>query len=105
MSGRWTSAWTCVLFCATGCSRQDPVTHAGSGFPDSVQSKMIAYGCPTCHVIPGVPGAIGKVGPWLDSLSQRSYLAGRLANTSSNLEIWLSTRKALRRAWPCRRWA
>lgn len=60
MSGRWTSAWTCVLFCATGCSRQDPVTHAGFGFPDSVQSKMIAYGCPTCHVIPGVPGGHRK---------------------------------------------
>ncbi len=27
---------------------------------------MIHYGCPTCHVIPGVPGAVGKVGPSLD---------------------------------------
>lgn len=46
-------------------------------------------GCPTCHVIPGGPGAVGKVGPSLDALGQRSYLAGRLSNNRSNLQRWL----------------
>ena len=55
----------------------------------SVQSKIVQYGCPTCHVIPGVPGAVGKVGPSLASLSQRSYLAGRLTNNPANLELWV----------------
>lgn len=50
---------------------------------------MIQYGCPTCHVIPGVPGAVGKVGPSLDGVSQRSYLAGSLQNTPPNLAAWL----------------
>ena len=50
---------------------------------------MIHYGCPTCHVIPGVPGAVGKVGPPLTSLAQRSYIAGTLPNTPSNLQRWL----------------
>jgi cytochrome c2 len=50
---------------------------------------MIQYGCPTCHVIPGVPGAVGKVGPSLDSLAQRSYLAGTVPNTPRDLENWI----------------
>lgn len=50
---------------------------------------MIKYGCPTCHVIPKVPGAVGKVGPSLDTLSQRSYLAGSLQNTPENLIRWI----------------
>jgi cytochrome c2 len=50
---------------------------------------MIQYGCPTCHVIPGVPGAVGKVGPSLDSLAQRSYVAGVLPNSPENLEHWI----------------
>jgi cytochrome c2 len=50
---------------------------------------MIQYGCPTCHVIPGVPGAVGKVGPSLASLAQRSYLAGTIPNTTSDLQRWM----------------
>jgi len=50
---------------------------------------MRQYGCPTCHVISDVPGAVGEVGPSLDSLKQRSYLAGTLQNTPSNLIFWI----------------
>jgi cytochrome c2 len=50
---------------------------------------MIHYGCPTCHVIPGVPGAVGKVGPPLRSLAQQSYIAGVLPNSPANLEQWI----------------
>jgi cytochrome c len=55
----------------------------------STTEVMIHYGCPTCHVIPDVPGAVGKVGPSLASLAQRSYLAGVLPNTPENLEQWV----------------
>jgi cytochrome c len=55
----------------------------------SVQNKVVQYGCPTCHVIPGVPGAVGKVGPSLETLGQRSYLAGRLTNNHANLQLWI----------------
>jgi cytochrome c2 len=50
---------------------------------------MFQYGCPACHVIPHVPGAVGKVGPSLASVSERSYLAGSLPNTPENLEHWI----------------
>ncbi len=74
-----------VLFgLSIGCSSAPP--HAAHS---SATELMIHYGCPTCHVIPGVPGAVGKVGPSLALLPQRSYLAGVLPNTPANLEQWI----------------
>ena len=36
--------------------------------------------CGGCHVIPGVPGAKGRVGPPLTAFAGRGYIAGRAAN-------------------------
>jgi cytochrome c len=47
------------------------------------------YGCGTCHEIPGVPQAKGKVGPSLATFASRSYIAGRLPNTPEILIQWL----------------
>lgn len=74
---------------ACACSRTRATGPQASGAQRSAPQLMLQYGCPTCHVIPHVPGAIGKVGPSLDSVSQRSYLAGSLPNTPENLEHWI----------------
>jgi cytochrome c1 len=50
-----------------------------------------AHGCGACHVIPGVAGAVGQVGPPLTSWRQRAIIAGRLPNTPSNLIAWIQT--------------
>ena len=47
------------------------------------------YGCATCHVIPGIEGSRGTVGPPLTSFGRRQYIAGLLANTPANLLPWL----------------
>lgn len=47
------------------------------------------YGCGACHVIPGVPGAIGKVGPPLTDWAERAFIAGNLPNTPENLVRWV----------------
>jgi cytochrome c2 len=47
------------------------------------------YGCNACHTIPGVPGARGLVGPPLDGIADRSYLAGELSNTPANMMHWI----------------
>ena len=57
--------------------------------PQEAPALMSHYGCPTCHVIPHVAAAVGKVGPSLWGLSQRSYLAGALPNTPENLQQWI----------------
>lgn len=47
------------------------------------------YGCGACHIIPGVQGARGLVGPPLMYFSQRTMIAGELPNTPENLVRWL----------------
>ena len=47
------------------------------------------YGCGACHQIPGVVAARGNVGPPLERLAKRVYLAGRLPNTPQNLAGWI----------------
>ncbi|RKH43077.1 cytochrome c [Corallococcus sp. AB049A] len=47
------------------------------------------YGCGGCHVIPGVPGATGQVGPSLEGIALRTYLAGRLQNAPENMVRWV----------------
>src|SRR5687767_8336347 len=47
------------------------------------------YGCGACHIVPGVRGATGKVGPRLDRLKDQVYIAGILPNTPENLTFWI----------------
>jgi cytochrome c len=87
------AAWVLmtVAVLSSGCDRQNSNIAAASTQTNSAPKYlMIHYGCPTCHVIPGVPGAVGTVGPSLHGLSRRSYLAGKLPNTHANLELWIS---------------
>jgi cytochrome c2 len=46
-------------------------------------------GCGACHVIPGISGAVGMVGPPLDHVGSRQYLAGMLHNTPASMIAWL----------------
>jgi cytochrome c2 len=46
-------------------------------------------GCGSCHTIPGIVGAHGKVGPSLEGVASHSYIAGQLFNQPPNLERWI----------------
>lgn len=59
------------------------------GDPGRGAAAIQHYGCGACHRIPGIPGAIGIVGPPLDKMAERGYLAGILANTTANMIRWL----------------
>jgi cytochrome c2 len=80
---------TAIIFMGAGCSHFDVPSQHAAPAQASTSDLMIQYGCPTCHVIPNVPGAVGKVGPSLDQLAQRSYLAGTLQNSPENLVHWI----------------
>ncbi|MFL6720022.1 MAG: c-type cytochrome [Burkholderiaceae bacterium] len=47
------------------------------------------HGCVACHVIPGVDNPGSNVGPPLDKIATRGYIAGVLANTPDNMRRWL----------------
>jgi hypothetical protein len=48
-----------------------------------------------CHIIPGVRGARGRVGPPLDAYSRRVYVAGKFPNTPQVLVRWIQDAPSL----------
>ncbi|HEX3130970.1 MAG TPA: c-type cytochrome [Thermoanaerobaculia bacterium] len=75
---------------ATGCnSAEETARRLTGGEPERGRALIRGYGCQTCHTVPGVPGADGMVGPPLDRIASRTYLAGRLPNTPQNLMRWI----------------
>ena len=64
--------------------------------PEKAPAAIRAYGCGTCHTIPGIPGANGTVGPKLDRMGSQSFLAGQLSNTPDNLINWIQRPQELR---------
>jgi cytochrome c len=59
------------------------------GDPERGKRALTRYGCPSCHIIPGVAVAGGLVGPPLDHFASRVYVGGVVANTPANLVAWL----------------
>lgn len=59
------------------------------GDPDRAPQLMVRFGCGGCHRIDGVPGANGRVGPPLNGLSQRVYIAGVATNDADRLIQWI----------------
>ena len=59
--------------------------------PDAERGKtaMQQYACVTCHRIPGLVGPNAPVGPPLDGIGSRTYIAGVLRNEPGNMVRWL----------------
>jgi cytochrome c2 len=79
------------LALAGACSDRDAERAAmlTGGDPGRGKEALRTYGCVTCHTIPGVRGADAQVGPPLDRLAGRVYVAGVLENTPENLARWI----------------
>ena len=61
----------------------------GGGDARTGRDAIRKYGCYACHTIDGVPGARGLVGPPLDGIGNRQFIAGELPNTPENLMRWI----------------
>lgn len=73
------------------------VAACGGAHADSVERgrRLLAqYQCGSCHGIPGVPSAGGKLASSLEGFGRRSYIAGRIANRQDNLARWIEQPKA-----------
>jgi cytochrome c2 len=55
------------------------------GDPENGKLLLRQFACGSCHEIPGVAAARGKVGPPLEGVASRVYLAGVLPNTPENM--------------------
>ncbi len=78
-----------VLAGLIACGKETSTLQLAGGDPKLGETAIRRYGCGACHTIPGIPGANGIVGPPLDKMARRTYLAGKLANTPQNLVRWL----------------
>jgi cytochrome c2 len=80
-----------LLSMCTGCERNHTGQAADLTESDVERGRVAIryYGCPACHVIPGVPGADGLVGPPLSAIASRVYLGGTLPNTPENMARWI----------------
>ena len=77
----------------SGCIRSERTVLAQdvTGGDASVGRHLIyAYGCGSCHIIPGVAEANGTVGPPLTGFASRVYIAGLLVNTPENVVHWVT---------------
>jgi len=79
-----------LAFACRGSSATPPQTPVETGGDPARGEKAIAdRHCGACHVIPGVRGARGVVAPPLTQFALRTYIAGRVPNTPSNLVAWI----------------
>lgn len=68
---------------------QPRVWDLAEGDPERGRQAILRYGCGSCHVIPGIRSARGRVGPQLADLRNQIYLAGIMPNTPENLVQWI----------------
>ena len=59
------------------------------GDPDRGKQALLRRPCGSCHEIPGVAGAKGRVGPPLTHFAGRAFIGGRVNNTPDNLVQWI----------------
>lgn len=57
--------------------------------PARGRQAILRHGCGSCHVIPGISTAVGRVGPQLVDFGNQTFVAGVLANVPENLVRWL----------------
>jgi cytochrome c len=85
-------ALVAALFAVASCGGDDAERASAQmtgGDPARGRTKISQYGCHTCHTIPGVEGADSLVGPPLDRIASRTYIAGVLTNSPDNMIRWL----------------
>lgn len=84
---------------AAGCRRVDrpPPADGRVAIGDPVMGRALIarYSCGSCHIVPGVSGARGLVGPPLIHWASRRVIAGEVENTPEHLVTWLTVPQAV----------
>lgn len=78
-----------VISCIALLALANPAASQQFGSATEGAYLIRQIGCGSCHIIPGIPGARGLVGPPLIHMSRRIYIAGLLRNTPQNMVRWL----------------
>jgi cytochrome c2 len=76
---------------ACGTQSPNPI-----GDPRAGASVIERMSCGSCHRIPGIALADGRVGPSLATFGRQQLIAGTLPNSEPNLILWLTHPQAVR---------
>jgi cytochrome c2 len=98
---RWFAAALMLLAallpgCGEGRVKEQAARMTG-GDPDRGPVLIRKYGCGACHLIPGIEGARGMIGPPLNGIASRTYLGGQLPNTPDNMMRWIQDPQSIER--------
>lgn len=89
----------CLALLVAGCEGIDrapqPLRPVPGGDAARGAQAIRAYGCGSCHRIPGVPGANAMAAPPLDGWVDRSLIAGLLPNEAEYLQQWIRYPQAI----------
>ena len=87
-----------LLLLLAACSgKRENQSAVATGGGNAVHGRMLVqqYGCTSCHIIPGVPGPQGEIGPSLKQVGHRPLIAGKFRNTPQNMMRWLQNPQAM----------
>ena len=88
-----------LIAAAAACSRKEQkyqnMVSTGGGNAAHGRQLIDQYGCTACHSIPKVAGPKGMVGPPLDHIGTRTYIAGKFPNKPDVLVKWLQNPQGL----------
>lgn len=78
-----------------GMGGGEPYRQVAGGNPDRGKVAIQTFGCGACHMIPGIDGAQGTVGPPLMYFGRRVYIAGEVPNTTAFLMQWIQSPQSI----------
>ena len=87
-----------LTLAAAGCESSDRryAEEITRGRADAGKKAIQRYGCGSCHRIPGISGAESLVGPSLERIASRVYIAGQLINEPNAMIAWIRDPRHLR---------
>jgi cytochrome c len=72
-----------------------PLARVAGGDAVRGAHALVAYGCGSCHVIPGIDGASGSAAAPLDAFGRRTTIAGEAINAPDQLVAWIMHPQAI----------
>jgi cytochrome c len=85
-----------VVLLLAACNREEKTQIKEETGGDVARGKQLVqqYGCTSCHDIPNVTGPRGMVGPPLEHVAARQFIAGKLPNAPENMIKYLQNPQA-----------
>ena len=82
---------TSLALTLCGCDQHSKKVTAHSNLYNEqlARREIQYYGCASCHIVPGVPGAQGLIGPSLEHFADHNFIGGVLKNNPENLVRWI----------------